>query len=529
MERAEMSRRTSLIGLLFLVLLFAASAVLFLPIPFTRDQGIYSYVAWCWVGEWWPYKFAFEHKGPNLYLMYAIFLSLSKGATWGPNLGDLLARVATVLVLFLLGRRAFNDRVALLGAFFATLPLLSVFSSCWWNDQAETFMMPLSPLAVLLAFESSKREKTWPSLLLAALSGLAASQMIMFKPSSGWILIALAVFLFTASRRRLQTLSAFSTGAAAGVMAWILYFWLRGISREFFEEVVLFNLFHVQGQRAPAAVLAYIVRQGLWINFGPGMILAAAGIIQAARNRKDRGMLLCLLWLLAGILEIGFQARFFLYHFLLLIPAMSVLMALGADLEIKLPARAWWRALAAIVVLVWLFYAGRVYYANQSHYRTWDYLKGRISREQYLSLFQEPTEGNKRDFNALADYTVAAWVRERTSPDDYVLVFGYEPLVNYLSARRSPSRFHSDYPLNFEPRTALAKKMQDQWRGIFLSELGRRRPKLVVLVHNDINALEQVDSYEQAQRFPAFWDWLNSGYHRGERIEDFEFWWRENK
>jgi len=39
-----MTRKLALLGLIFLVLVFAASGILFLPIPFTRDQGIYSYV-----------------------------------------------------------------------------------------------------------------------------------------------------------------------------------------------------------------------------------------------------------------------------------------------------------------------------------------------------------------------------------------------------------------------------------------------------------------------------------------------------
>jgi len=50
---------------------------------------------------------------------------------------------------------------------------------------------------------------------------------------------------------------------------------------------------------------------------------------------------------------------------------------------------------------------------------------------------------------------------------------------------------------------------------------------LVVLAHNDINALEPEDSYDQALKFAEFRDWLNANYRRRERIEDFEFWWRE--
>jgi 4-amino-4-deoxy-L-arabinose transferase-like glycosyltransferase len=523
-----MSRKLALLGLALLVLVFAASGVLFLPIPFTRDQGIYSYVAWCWLGEWWPYQYAFEHKGPNLYLAYAVFLKVSRGATWGPNLGDLLARISTLVLLFMLARKIFNDKAALLSALFAGIPLLCIFSSCWWNDQAETFMMPLSPLAALLVFESSRNEKGLPRLLYGAAAGLALSQMLMFKPSSAWLVLAFLIFLLRFSKARISSALVFCAGVAAGLAAWFLYFWLRGIGGEFFEEVVLFNWFHLQGHRLPAATLAYVLRQGLWLSFGPGMVLAAAGFLRALKNQRQPAMFLALVWFVAGVLEILLQARFFLYHFLVLIPAAGLIAAIGAGADNKDPGRLW-RGLSTLVILAWIGLAASLYYSNQSHYQTWKYLTGKIGRNQYLSLFQEPQEGDKKDFSALADYVVAGWIRERTRPDDYVLIFGYEPLINYLSARRSPTRFHSDYPLDFEARTGLAKRMQAKWRGIFLSELKERRPKLVVLAHNDINALEPEDSYDQAMKFTEFWDWLNANYRRKEQIEDFEFWWREDQ
>jgi len=85
---------------------------------------------------------------------------------------------------------------------------------------------------------------------------------------------------------------------------------------------------------------------------------------------------------------------------------------------------------------------------------------------------------------------VADYIRKHTGAGDFVLVFGYEPGINYLSARRAPSRFHSDYPLTFEPKNRWAENLQKRWRKIFLNDLNQNPPRLVILVHNDINALE---------------------------------------
>jgi len=519
-------RGFSFLGLALLVAAFAASGVLFLPIPFTRDQGIYSYMAWCWLGEWWPYQYAFEHKGPWLYLTYAIFLKLSKGANWGPNLADLLARTATVILVFLFALRAFDARKALLASLFAAVPLLCVFSSCWWGGQAETFMMPLAAAAALSAFESAKAAGK-RAVLFAAVSGAALSQLLMFKPSAAWLVIGLAGFLAAYHKRRLRALAAFSLALAAGIGFWSIYFLGRGIGREFFEYVILFNWFHLQGHRLPAAALAKMAGKDFRIIFGPGIIILAAGAWTALRKRTEPAVALALIWLAAALVEIFSQTRFFLYHMLVVIPPAAVVMAIGADAAGFRRARAWKWA-AALAAITWVVISFRFYALTQTHYQTAGYLRGKISYAQYLARFQEPGKGLKKDFNAYADAVAANRVRQLTTPGDYVLVFGYEPLINYLAARRAPSRFHSDYPLSFPPKSALAARMQIKWRDIFLAELKARKPKLVILAHNDINALEPADSSDQARRFKDFWDWLNLNYRQGERIEDFEFWEQKN-
>lgn len=526
LEKAEMKRSSlPLIGLVLLALAVAASGILFLPVPFTRDQGIYSYVAWCWLGEWWPYQYAFEHKGPWLYLTYAIFLKLSKGAAFGPNLADLLARLSTLFLLFILGKKLFPPWKALAVSAVASIPLLAVFSSCWWNDQAETFMMPIAALSALLAFSAANDDPRPKSLGLGFAAGLALSQMLMFKLSGFWLVIGLVFFFAFFAKARMKTISACLIGLAAGLAVWIFYFWVRGIGGEFFEQVILFNWFHLQGHRASPAELLKTSSRALWLIFGPALIILAAGLARAFRARREPVSGLVLIWFAAAALELLSQARFFLYHFLGLISPCALLIVMGASGGKGKQGKAW-RWLGASLIIIWAFTSLKFYCLTQKHYQTANYLSGKLSKEQYYARFQEPARGPRKDFNAYADLVVANWIRERTTGDDYVLVFGYEPLINYLAARRSPSRFHSKYPLDFEPKTNLARRRQKQWRDTFLSELNTRKPRLVVLVHNDINALEPLDSYSQALRFREFWTWLMKNYRRGERIEDFDFWWR---
>jgi len=515
----------SILGPGFLVLIMAFSGALFLPIPFMRDQGIYAYVAWSWLGERYPYQFAFEHKGPWLYLVYAVFLKISQGAMWGVNLADLLARIATVILVWILGYKIFDEKRAFLSAFLVFIPLFSVFNSCWWNAQAESFMMPLILLSGIFAYQAIGSEKNLPKALFSFITGLVLSQYLMFKLSGFWLLLGLGVFLWVFSQPRKKILAGYALGLISGIVIWLFYFWIRGIGREFFEQVVLFNWFHLQGYRPPAMNLLSLFGRELLLIYGLGLVLFPAGIYQLFKTRKERsfGLVLCLF--LASLLEIISQARFFLYHLLVMIPSSALVLSAGTEIKLKKFPKLWrWASIG--IILIWAITAGRLYFWLQRHYQSLDYLRGKITQGEFYARFWEPKLNGRSDYNAYASWVVANYIRKETSKEDYVLIFGYEPGINYLSARRSPSRFHSHYPLSFEPETKLAHRLREQWRGEFFEELALHPPRLVVVVHNDITALEPKDSYQIAQEFTEFFNWLKLNYQPREKIEDFEFFWR---
>jgi Dolichyl-phosphate-mannose-protein mannosyltransferase len=174
---------------LFLILeVFFILGLIFLAVPFTRDQGIYSYVAWRWMAGDIPYLDTFCHKGPLLYAVYAVGLKISSGAMWGPNLLDLVARTSTVLLMFMIGKRMRSPRAGVYAAAFTAMPLFSVFNSCWWNCQAETFMVPLIAFSTLLVVLKNDRFK----MISLTAAGFISGQAIMLKPTGAMHFIFLA-------------------------------------------------------------------------------------------------------------------------------------------------------------------------------------------------------------------------------------------------------------------------------------------------------------------------------------------------
>lgn len=495
--------KSRLLPLLLLLALFGLASLIILPLPFLRDQGIYAYVAWAWVNDRIPFRDAFEHKGPLLYAVYAAALSFSKGAMWGVNLADVLARLSAVLLSYWAASIVLEKRFALTAALFTALPLFAVFNSCWWNAEAETFMLPLFPLSLGLALRPGH-----PSRFLA---GLVAAQTVALKPTA----VLHALFLFgPASARPTGKRAGLSYGAGllAGILPWVLYFAAKGALADLYSDLIRFNTFHAgltPGQGWPQALA--LAGKGTWMVFGLLVLLALAGIF-------DRRRLLLLAWTAQALAQVFLQTKFFLYHWLVVIPPLALLAAGGIrwiydNLQRSLSYLAW--ALFLVQAALGL----RFYALLQSHYQTPQYLLGQVDRDQYFARFREPGA----DFNFYATWHVADYLRRHTAPSDTILVFGYEPGINYLAARFAPTRFHSDYPLTFTPKSAGAEQWREQAREVFLHDLTQAPPRVIILVAGDQNALEPEDSLTQARSFPPFWEFLTQNYEPSKTIEDFHF------
>ncbi|HUT52858.1 MAG TPA: glycosyltransferase family 39 protein [bacterium] len=521
-----MTTRNRLSLLAIILFLFCLGSLVLLPVPFTRDQGIYAYNAWRWLDGGMFYRDSFGHKGPLLYLIYAAALKLSSGAMWGPNLADILARAAAIIFVYAAGRQLLSGRAALLAALFTALPLFGVFNSCWWNAQAETFMLPLMACSAWLV--AWNRERLRLPLILAA--GLIAAQAVAIKPTAAAHALFLFCWLLVPGPReteggRWKAPAAFAAGGLIGISGWLVYLAARGALGPMWEFLIVFNSFHAES-RVLGTELWSLAQRGFWPIFNLLPVLALF-LLFRRQGEGRRAAAFTLGWFAASVLQIGLQFKFFLYHWLVLIPPMAL--AAGAGLDTISGAASRWfgrwtgRAILAIVAAWFIFVFGRCWILVEESYQTREYLLHRITLAQYYARFNAGDAFGKGDFNMLASAAAADYVRKNTPPEARVLVFGYEPIVNVLSARPAPGRFEIDYPLTFTPPSARARRYRDQWRAQFMADLHKTPPALVILLDNDINSLELKTSIEQAQEFTEFRKWLNLNYKEGAVIEDFHF------
>jgi hypothetical protein len=447
--------------------LFLALRIPYLELPLERDEGEYAYVAQhLLAADFVPYRDAFVHKPPGVFLVYLAALKTTGESVRGIRLFALLWMGATLLLVALLARQLAGPLAGALAAFaFAAVHA----APSLLGPTANTEMLLLLPLVasfvLVLRAGESRRATTW------AAAGALAAAACWLKPLAvphALLLVGYAAAggplspgVRPPARRRLRWLAALAGGALLTSLPVFGYFAVRGALYPFLDAVFLYNVSYA-GAVTPAAGLANLLRElrvqlpGFWsVWLLAGLALAGPWAL-AGRMRTWLG-----LWLLVCFAGISFGLHYRAHYFVVWVPALCVLAGLAADRalvrsQISAGAR------AAAVTLLLVVIAGP---AVGSHL---DYLKAEspaaISRMLYgLNPFAEAEE-------------IAAAIRRIAGPEESVFIAGSEPQILFHARRRSATRYILTYPLmSGDPR---ARHRQAE----ALEELRRARPAALLVV-----------------------------------------------
>jgi hypothetical protein len=483
------------------VLLVAVVALTYWPAflePPGRDQGVFAYVASGMLDGYAPYRDSWDLKPPGVYLTYAAAFLAGGRSMVAVRALDFAFTVATTLLIWRLGTRALGDLPGLAAGLLYGLGSSLLFTF-WARSQAETFLV----LFLVLCYLSALR-RSW------ILTGFLAAVVFWYKIT--WALAVVPIVVLMEPRAWPRV----ALGAFVGIGAVVGYLAVCGGLSEMAETVFLFNRYY-GGTHFNASLLTRIPRETVRFVWRSGIIgpLAVVGFARGSPKWMRW-------WLLGAFASVWSQGKLFAYHW---IPALAPLVLLAAAGVRNWSWRPGRRAIVALgVVFLLAGIPDRLWieelYPLYNHYkRSLQLVLRTLSREDYLVHYGG--RSSESPFSYLDDEQLAAFCAARTRPDEPVLVWGFEPLVNFLADRRSPSRFSFDYPLTFPARTEEARLVRQRNRELFFSELQSKPPRLVALAVGDRNPVESLDSLAQMKAFPEFALFLYNRYRRATRVGHF--------
>src|SRR5256712_4560338 len=315
----------------------------------SEDTGVFTYVARLIGDGGLPYRDAWDHKPPGVYLIDAVALAVA--VLWGLWASEVVAlALAAILSYRALANTGLGGAAALAGTFawLVALPRLCLEHGVQTNF-SELFALPLQLAAFdLFAREEARPRPTWRTAAVGTLGGSA----VLLKPTVGaiWIAIALTLVVTRVRARRYVDLGwrVVFLAVPAAIPVALVAGWLAagGAIGAAADQVVRYNVAYTAFATATDRLDA--IAQGLRLLLPSGLALVAlAGWILALRAPRPP---LVTIAVVALPLELALASagRGYHYYFIAWLPALGALAAYAASrLERRLDPAAAPRVLIA--------------------------------------------------------------------------------------------------------------------------------------------------------------------------------------
>jgi 4-amino-4-deoxy-L-arabinose transferase-like glycosyltransferase len=407
-----------------------------LGIPLERDEGEYAYAGQLILQGIPPYELAYNMKFPGTYAAYAVIMSMFGQTITGIHSGLFLVNIATVVLIFFLGRQLVNSTLGLAAAM--SYAVLSVSPSVLGFAGHATHFVLLPVLGgTLLLLNTIGRQafgRLFASGLLFGL-GLLMKQPAVFFALFGTIYLVCSDLhrRFRAKKILLRSLI-FSVGVFLPFGVTCLLLWHTGVFDRFWFWTIDYGCQYgslVPFSQAPQIFFRSakeVIAAGwpIWMLAGLGLV---AGLSKQ-RMRACAVFLLGLLFFSALALCPGFYFR--LHYFILVLPAVSLLAGVAisrlSDLIVdRLIIVRFIPILILGAALAWPIIAERKFFFEAS--------PADASRIIYPeSPFAESIR-------------IAEYLREHTSLSDTIAVLGSEPQIYFYSNRHSATGYIYAYGL----------------------------------------------------------------------------------
>ena len=444
-----------------------------LSIPLERDEGEYAYMAQLILRGIPPYIKAYSMKFPGIYFVYAAIMTLFGQTIEGIHLGLILVNAATIILLFLLGKRFFRPYAAVtVSASFALLALGG--SVLGLTANAEHFLLLPVAAGLLIMLKALDRKNLWALFL----SGLCFGSAFIIKQPA-FFFAAMAIIYIFWRPQRIKRVLLFSAGFTMPLAATFFYLYVLKAFAKFWFCTVTYAHVYTSLVKLPEGLKNLFFKTSDATNSGWALwIIAAAGFISLFRKKiaPDKRMFL-LLFSIASMLAVMPGLYFRRHYYILAIPAASLLIGFVID-DFKrfLP-----RLKFSLFIIVFVC----------------------LVLQESLFLFKAtPLEACRMMYptNPFPEAVeIAKYIKVHSNRDSTLAVLGSEPEIYFYSKRDSATPCIYMYPL-MEPHR-YAMDMQDE----FIRGMESSLPEYIIFVNT---TLSWTDRYVSARLQKHIFGWF---------------------
>lgn len=439
----------------------------------TRDSSVYVYIAEGMLNGEVPYVDRWDHKPPLIYLLDLIGLVISGKHLWGIWLLEGLFLVSAVWLAFMVLKTNFGRTAAF---FSISMFLLYLNRFIDGGNYTEEYVILLQFLALHLFLRIDKQYhlKPWQPLAIGAL----AAGAFLLKPNLVGVWLAIGFYWVFSGRKALHCILWSIAGAASVFL--ILFVVLTSVDAwsAFLDAVFSYNFAY-----SGSASLKDKINAGLSVAKEiEGFPLVITGwfiglgyfLLRKTRHDQFEVLLrLAIILLPVEVVLISTSGRQYGHYYLVVLPVITIFLSFFGRVVINvldtftdgrrasqkdefLVQMAATACLLAIVVNTSISYRG-----------TYSDTLSRIRKIGSTGVIM------RGDFSQVAEY-----IRDHTTPNNRILVWGAQAEIYLLSKRQSPTRFFYQYPL------VTSNYANDSLFNEFLSDVENHRPEIIIDTRN---------------------------------------------
>lgn len=510
--------------LIIFTILFAYPS---LNYPFGSDQGVFAYMARIILKGGAPYKDAWDIKPPGIYLLYALGMKIFGDSMQSIRIFDLCFTLSSVLLIFYLVKKLFNEHSAFISAFFYIFYYyINDFHVLAQSESFCNLFILITFLFLYLVLTSPRERPNFRIHFFCFLIGIFSVLTVWIKPAAISISLISLYFIIEKWIKEKNTLKLvngiilFFAGGFGVSILFFIYLLRKDALMDFLYtifiwdkkySVILYKAGWTEFIKTMSIPLLYFIKYHL-----PFLILALIGMIITVIKSRDFGHHFVLGYFLATLLCLLFQGKFFYYHWLTCYIPMSIFIGNLFYLSIKNYKKIY--PIIFILVALILIYIYTIEKYLFSFKFIMAYKMGHISEEVYYRGFGGYGSLEPGHFSFQANYEVADYIKNHTNNEDPILIFSFSSVPYYLSKREAPTRFFFNVPV-------IAPWSNKDWRKEFLNDIKWNPPKYFIFIQGDANPWVSgisKDSYDTMREWKELSNFLTENYIYDTQIELFK-------
>jgi dolichyl-phosphate-mannose-protein mannosyltransferase len=460
-------RRWPVVAVAIVIIFFSLVRFRLRNMPLERDEGEYAYVGQLMLQGIAPYELAYNMKLPGTYAAYALMMAVFGQTPAGIHLGLIVVNAATVVLVFLLARRLFDELAGVTAA--ASYALLSTSEAVLGFAGHATHFVVLATLGgIILLLKAIETQRTRFYFLAGFLLGLA---FVIKQPGFAFTAFG-GLYLIVKEWRRARDwqsarqLASYGAGAVLPFALTCLTLFLAGdLGRMWFWTISYARQYASVTRVWSGSENLFVM--GSWViepHFLLWMlaVLGVAALLWDSTLLKHAGFTIAFLLFSWVSVCAGFYFR--PHYFILVLPAVSILTGVAVSSATReLAALSHNSLLAALPAAAFLVL-----------------LAISIAGESDLFFRLDPVAACRQVYGRTSPFPEAEVIAERlkqqTPEAARIAVLGSEPEIYFYARRHSATGYIYTYPF-FEPQ-AYALAMQKE----MIREIEQNHPEYLVFV-----------------------------------------------